>query len=153
MSGFGRLGLNYERNGSASDQQLDGWKLDRVGSEWIQRFNVSKSYLSRRISSRSSADPVLTCPAASGRQISNLVPAIFLEVVTLHAADGFRGLTPHHNHHLYRTTIQLCRTNVQKKEVDPCCPAVWSCTLGMLTGVRGRVRSVLMRWRWSAGSR
>lgn len=44
----------------------------------------------------------LTCSASPGGKLSNLVPAILLEVIALHAADGLGCLATNHDHDLQR---------------------------------------------------
>lgn len=44
----------------------------------------------------------LTCSASPGGKLSDLVPAILLEVIALHAADGLGCLATNHDHDLQR---------------------------------------------------
>lgn len=55
-----------------------------------------------------------TCSTSSGGQISHLVPAVLLEVVALHTADGFWCLTAHHDHHLHTATVKGNKTNMEQ---------------------------------------
>lgn len=60
---------------------------------------------------RSETEHGSTCSTSSGGQIGHLVPAVLLEVVALHTADGFGCLTAHHDHHLHTGTVTSTRTN------------------------------------------
>lgn len=55
-----------------------------------------------------------TCSTSPGGQISHLVPAVLLEVVALHAANGFWRLTAHHDHHLHTGTVKGNKTNTEQ---------------------------------------
>lgn len=56
-----------------------------------------------------------TCSTPSGGQISHLVPAVLLEVVALHTADGFWCLTAHHDHHLHTGTVEGSKSSAEQQ--------------------------------------
>lgn len=46
------------------------------------------------------ARALVTCPASPGGKLSYLIPSLLLEIVALHAPNGFGRLPTNHDHHL-----------------------------------------------------
>lgn len=80
---------------------------------------------------------VPTGPAAPRGQVGHLVPAVLLEVVTLHAADGLGSLAAHHDHHLRSHGGTLGHSDTGGVGSGPTC----ACVLGYLWDADGRSRS------------
>lgn len=81
-----------------------GWK------GWLRDlYPVLKSCT--RKTKKVAAKILITCSASPGGKLSNLIPPLLLKIIALHAANGFRCLPTHHDHHLEREDKKLktCR--------------------------------------------